>query len=508
MKGSLTSYYKRSDFEVTVKNKGMKRMRRGIVCCLLLMTAVLLLPQRAKAEQAAEDLSKQCQYGGSVRVHADRLTDDDFESAQRVEKNKVLFVSWTDDVSVASVLLSFYFDPVAYTVTEYDASGATLSETNGTLLWNNLYTVQPETRKIAFRADAENFALCSLYAYGAGTVPDYHPFEPTPEKADYMLIAMHPDDDVLFLGAIIPTYGVKNGLEGVAVYMGTRLRIRRQEALNGAWTMGLKTLPVFGGFPDIPPDYYEKYGDTFTKDDVIRYIVTMLRTYRPEVVVTQDLEGEYGHWQHKLLAKGVSEAVPLAADPDYQPKGYPVLDPWNVKKLYLHLYPENRIQLNVNEPIEGLEGKTAFEIAKEAFQCHRSQLHGRHSVTNQGIYSLSDFGLAYTTVGNDTPLVNDMFEHIDPSALTVTPSPEPTEAPTEEPTDTPSPAPTQAPSAVPTEAPTAVAETPAPTVTEAPTPKPVEPQPATNRTVIWLLGGGFALLLILLMILLIARKRR
>ena len=69
-------------------------------------------------------------------------------------------------------------------------------------------------------------------------------------------------------------------------------------------------------------------------------------------------------------------------------------------------------------------GTTAFtkkikpvEIAAAAFQCHQSQMPSRHSVSNEGVYSLSDFGLAYTAVGPDTPGVNDPFEHIDPATI-------------------------------------------------------------------------------------------
>ena len=496
---------------------------RKIAILLALLFVCALLPLQGDAEDSyAENLSAKCKYGGSISVHKDRLIDEDFESAQRVAKGKYLSIEWSDAVPARSVMLSFYYDPVAYTVTQYDAKGTTLLESEGTLLWNNLFELETDARKIVIRADENDFAICSLYVYGEGTVLDYHPFEQTPEKADYMLIAMHPDDDVLFLGAIIPTYGVQQGYEGIAVYLGTRLRVRRQEALNGAWVMGLRTLPVFGGFPDIPPEYYNKFKSTFTKDDVIRYIVTILRKYRPEVVVSQDLNGEYGHWQHKLLAEGILEAVPLANDGTYQPKGYPKYEPWQVKKLYLHLYPENKIKLNARVPIDGLDGKTAFEVATEAFQCHKSQLPSRHSVQDKGIYSLTDFGLAYTAVGNDTPGVNDMFEHIDPSLLSAVKTPEATETPTDAPVPDLTPELTEEPMV--TNDLTNTPET-TPEPTAEPTDAAVETQtPAASATIdspekqeggehadriILFAGAGLVLLLVVLFVaLLLVRKRR
>ena len=66
-----------------------------------------------------------------------------------------------------------------------------------------------------------------------------------------------------------------------------------------------------------------------------------------------------------------------------------------------------------------------MEIATAAFECHQSQMPSRHAVRNEGVYSLSDFGLAYTAVGPDTPGVNDPFEHIDPETIHGTGTAEP-----------------------------------------------------------------------------------
>ena len=303
----------------------LAHMLRRIGAVVMMTVMILLfLPQNTGAEEnIAENLSKQCKYSGDFTVHSDRLTDADFDSAQRINKGKTLSIQWNDSVPVVSVFISFYYEPVDYTVMQFDSSGLMLSEEPGVLLYNNLIETLPETRKVSIRADADNCALCSLYAYGEGAVTDYHAFAPTAQKADYMTFAMHPDDDVLFLGAVYPLYDAERGLTGVSMIMSTKLpeklqRQRRQEDLNSSWVIGLKTQPVFGGFPDIPQDYYKQFHHTFTTDDVTRYAVTQIRRYRPEVVVTQDLNGEYGHWQHKVLAEGVQAAVPLAADPTYQ----------------------------------------------------------------------------------------------------------------------------------------------------------------------------------------------
>ncbi len=510
-----------------------KQLLRTILIVAIAFLTLLILPfhTAAAAEDQAENLSAKCKYSGDFSLHDERLRDSDFDTVQRVAKGKTLSISWDDSVPVASVYLSFYSAPVAYTVMQYDGSGAKLSEEPGILLYNNLIGVLPETRKVSVRADEDNCSFCSLYALGNGSISDYHPFAPTIEKADYMTFAMHPDDDVLFLGAIYPIYEADRGLSGISMIMSTKLpekfqRERRQEDLNGAWILGLKTQPVFGGFPDIPQNYYDKFHHTFTKDDVTRYAVTMIRTYRPEVVMTQDLNGEYGHWQHKVLAEGVLAAVPLAADPDYQPKGYPKTEPWEVKKLYIHLYSQNKLTLDVDRPIAALGGKSAFETASQAFLMHPTQTRKDNHHVSKTEYSLAEFGLAYTTVGEDTAGMNDMFEHIDESSLSVTPQPTVTPTPTPEITPIPitpepdTPVPTFTPEPVQiieektTESPSEpiiCEETEETHVTPEPTPaieKTAEQDDSISSTVLMIGGGLILLLLILLALLIIVRKRR
>lgn len=509
---------------------GIIRTIKAFALSLLLLSAIPFCIGRAD-DATAENLSAKCKYSADFTFHAERLRDSDYDTVQRINKGKTVSVEWDDSIPVASVCISFYSAPVAHSVTQYDGNGIKLSEETGSMLYNELIRVLPETRKVSVRADADNCQLCSLYALGEGDFADYHPFRETIEKADYMTFAMHPDDDVLFLGAVYPIYEADRGLSGISLIMSTKLpekfqRERRQEDMNGAWVLGLKTQPVFGGFPDIPQDYYNKFHHTFTKDDVTRYAVTMIRTYRPEVVITQDLNGEYGHWQHKVLAQGVQAAVPLAADPDYQPKGYPKSEPWEVKKLYIHLYDQNKLMLDVDYPIASLGGKSAFEIAQEAFLKHPTQTRKNNHQVSKTEYSLAEFGLAYSTVGEDTPGVNDMFEHIDPLTLSVTPTPAITPSPTPEITEvpvTPEPVTTE-PTFTPvpvmpddtlqpevSAVPVITEETETPHLTAEPTAFDTEPTHTDNqpsRTVLWIGGGLLVLLIVLLILLIISRKRR
>ena len=140
------------------------------------------------------------------------------------------------------------------------------------------------------------------------------------------------------------------------------------------------------------------------------------------------------------------------SDPTFDPESAEKYGVWTVKKCYLHLYPENTIHIDMEVPLASFEGKTAHAVAQKAFLEHVSQQNGNHSCSNQGVYSLEDFGLYYTAVGTDTKK-DSFFENIDPGLLsnylvqtlvpTATPEPMPEFTPS--PAETPSPMPTEVP---------------------------------------------------------------
>ena len=381
---------------------------------------------------AAENLTDRCLAESSrgIQHYLWRITDEVLTSFQDVKAGQWVSLSWGEDVPVRTVWLSFQDYPGAYRIQQFDADGALLQEEPGSGFVNHAVFLEPRTRKVTLLSEGQ-CSVAAMYAFGEGAVPNYHPWEPTPEKLDYLIVAMHPDDDVLFMGAILPLYTVDQGREGSIFYTATRNRVRKDEAQNGAWIMGLRTAPILGTFRDISPKNRARLKDTFTEDQVTLTLVRLFRQYRPEVIFSHDLNGEYGHWQHALLAKAVKKAVPLAAKESYDARSVKKYGTWQVKKLYLHLYAKNKISLPVEKPIEAYGELTPVQIAIAAFQCHQSQLPSRHAVRNEGVYSLSDFGLAYTVVGLDTPGVNDPFEHIDPTTIHSfktsgpTPTPEP-----------------------------------------------------------------------------------
>jgi hypothetical protein len=179
--------------------------------------------------------------------------------------------------------------------------------------------------------------------------------------------------------------------------------------------MGVRDYPDFINLKD------EKVGSVEAgiklwggKDKVLSLVVERIRRYKPEVIVTQDLDGEYGHNQHKITARCAKYAIDAAADPSQYPESAQKYGAWQVKKLYHHLYKENALEMDWETPMDALGGKTPLEVAKIGMKEHSSQT-GAYAVKSHGTYDNSKFGLYFTTVGEDEAK-NDFLEHIDPDA--------------------------------------------------------------------------------------------
>ncbi len=259
-----------------------------------------------------------------------------------------------------------------------------------------------------------------IYIFGEGEVPAWvQVWEPTLEKADLLVLAAHPDDEILFFGGTIPYYTAEADRNVVVAYMTCGTACRRSELLDGLWHAGVRNYPVIGEFWD----KYSKKLDTaysaWGKTATYKYITALFRTLRPEVVVTHDVNGEYGHGAHRVCADACLKCFMYAADGEKWPS---LGEAWQGKKLYLHLYGENGIEMDWDAPMASFGGKTGYEIALEMYAFHVSQ-HSAGQKNEKGVfevftveprdskYSCYRFGLALSMVGEDM-YRNDFFENI------------------------------------------------------------------------------------------------
>lgn len=256
--------------------------------------------------------------------------------------------------------------------------------------------------------------ICFIRAFGPGALPaDVQIWEPSCEKADILVLPAHSDDEILFFGGVLAEYaGQRNLNVQVAYFSKYDYGIREHEKLDGIWTCGVRHYPVTGPFPDVFQETPGQAAYYFGEEKTKAFYLELVRRFQPQVCIIHDVAGEYGNGTHQFLAKTMQEVLEQSADPDICPESVGKYGTWEIPKAYLHLWKENPIHLDCRQSLSAFGGKTALEVATEAYKKHVTQQELWFYVSDENAYSISDFGLYRTTVGPDTG--NDIMEHLTP----------------------------------------------------------------------------------------------
>lgn len=388
------------------------------------LLAVFLLTVSASAEEAV--------YSGAVLTSEgfsspSVLSDGDARSHTAAKDGGSVTITREGGIS----FLYIVFDRIPEQWTLTDSSGGAQSVCGENSFLHEYVDVSsklgstPETVRLDFPAGT---SIDEIYAFGEGTVPDWvQRWSPPCEEADLLLLSSHSDDEQLFFAGVLPIYAGERGLNVQVVYLVSHFldtseytRLRPHEQLDGLWTVGVRNYPVMSDFPDLYSESldgalsaYRPYG--FGYDDFTQFITGVLRRFKPLVVVSHDVDGEYGHGTHILCAAALMDSLELAADESAFPESAELYGTWKTEKAYLHLYPENPITLDLDSPLSAFDGKTAFEVTQAGFAKHTSQhwtwfygwIYGKNGqkITQASeikTYSPCYYGLYATSVGYDT----------------------------------------------------------------------------------------------------------
>lgn len=416
-------------------------MKKWLIALLTLLALSLSVAFAAEANDITEDCKfKVCSSGRKYTL----MTDKKYTSYWESNKIKTPWIAITapEGKPIAGLYVCFGNMPESWEIQTSDDGKDWFTAVPGDTRFLHAYVALPQPAqhvRLAVTSEKKTaLRINDLFVLSEGDLPDWvQVWQPTEEKADILFLSTHPDDELIFFGGAIPTYAVEQQRKVVVAYFTRSNTTRSSELLNGLWHMGVRTYPVIGNFKDsYAKNLKAAYKSAGGKGKVNEWIVGLYRQYKPEVVVTQDTNGEYGHKQHMMIADAAQNCIALAANEDEFTTSTIAYGTWQVKKLYLHLYSENQITFDWTIPLKSMNGATGIELAEEAYTLHKTQASSGMSVTETGTkYDNRVFGLAFTTVGEDVRK-DDFLENIydapgsyDAAANNVEATPAPTEVP-------------------------------------------------------------------------------
>jgi LmbE family N-acetylglucosaminyl deacetylase len=263
-----------------------------------------------------------------------------------------------------------------------------------------------------------------------------------PDALKLMCVLAHPDDESLGNGGMLARYAA----EGVETYLLTATRGQRgwfgdpddypgPEALGRIREKELHAAAEVLGLQDIVLlDYMDGDLDQADPAEVIPQIVAHLRRVRPQVVVTFDPFGAYGHPDHIAICQFATAALAGAADPDYAGGDAP---PHRVAKLYYMAETEAALAAyeaafgDLVMHVDGEERRTAgweawaittrvdtsacWREVWRAIECHRSQLPGYQALKElpeeqrRSLWSTQAYYRAMSFVNAGRELETDLF---------------------------------------------------------------------------------------------------
>lgn len=259
-----------------------------------------------------------------------------------------------------------------------------------------------------------------------------------------MCVLAHPDDESLGMGGVLAKYAA----EGVETSVVTATRgeygwfgaaednpgpdalgkIREGELREAAKVLGVQELVLL--------DYIDGQLDQADPAEAIHKIATQMRRLKPDVVLTFDPWGAYGHPDHIAICQFTTAAVTQAASTTHRDDYAPHL----VSKLYylvgtkaeFDIYEEAMGELVMH--VDGVERRGIgwpdwaittridttdyWQQVWEAVACHKTQLPAYESlkalpeVRQQALWSLQAFYRVHSLVNGGRQRETDLFEGI------------------------------------------------------------------------------------------------
>ncbi len=410
------------------------------ILAIMVLLCLLCVPVHAAQENSAvqEDSAAQEDFATQVKISIKGTGYNGFDFLTNGSENgyltptKICTLRITSKTPFQGLYIRFHLECQPYTLTD-NLTGESISAGEYGMLHEYVTLPQATTDVTIQFTDKE--LLTEITAYTPGQPPAHVQIwaPPHDDGADILLLSAHGDDEHLFFAGLLPLYAAERNLRVQVAYLTPHREphtARAHEMLNGLWNVGVRNYPELGRFMDFLMEdlestyaYYKRHG--VSKEELVGYVVELLRRFKPQVVVAHDFNGEYGHGMHMLYVDLLVQALPLANDPEAYPELAEKYGLWDVPKVYVHLYEENPIVIDYDVPLESFDGMTAFQVSQNyGFPSHKSQqmhpifvnwIYGYQKEITKATqieeYNPAHFGLYRSLVGEDI-LKNDFMENL------------------------------------------------------------------------------------------------
>ena len=410
-------------------------MRRLFAFFLILVLATGMVCVAAAAPADTLDITAGTTFSGSGYSSFGFLSDKDIATYKTSSGNTSITLE--NDQGIGSLYLLFDLEYGSYTIKDTETGKSITAGTHEILheYVDLLSAFGAAPKSVTLDFSNGSVRLSEIYVFSGTDVPDFVQTwsAPLDGGADIVLFATHGDDDQLYFAGLLPLYAGAKDCRVQVVYLTDHRNItkgRIHEMINGLWAVGVRAYPVFGRFADFRIDDLEETYDTYehtyntSRDQLQAFVVEQIRRFKPLVAVGHDLKGEYGHGMHQIYADLLTKAIDLVSDSTAFSESAVKYGTWELPKLYLHLYKENTITIDYDQPLDAFDGLSAFQVTqKYGFPCHVSQqwtgfrtwLNGYDGEITKAsqikTYNPSQFGLYHSTVGQDVAK-NDFLENI------------------------------------------------------------------------------------------------
>jgi LmbE family N-acetylglucosaminyl deacetylase len=289
---------------------------------------------------------------------------------------------------------------------------------------------------------------------------------PSKQKYNLMAVFAHPDDESFGSGGTLARYAADPDVRVTLVCatlgeageisdpeLATKARlgqVREAELRCACDKLGLDELYLLGyrdsGMAGTPDNLHPRSLAMANFDEVVGKIVAHIRRERPDVVVTFDQTGGYGHPDHIAIHYHTKAAYSAAADQARYPEQVAAgLQPHQAAKLYYTAIPrrffravaDKMVELGIeiperyvqrfNGPFGLPDGACTTDVNVEAFwdtkqaavQCHATQLQPDSIFASlppeimRELQAWECFQLAQSLVGDDAEGSHDLLAGLD-----------------------------------------------------------------------------------------------